>query len=315
MKTNYFFLIASLFCVMTVSAVPTRGLQFTGASASYLNVGSHTAFSPTQFTIETWAYYESTNGAYIISNEGHDGTKGAHGLALRTSGAKVELSLGANGSWPNIRSTADIVLNTWMHIAVTYSPTEMKMYINGVEDATVAVTSPMVASDQSLSIGEGAMWKDRRFTGKLSDLRFWNVVRTPAEIAAAMSASLEGTETGLVANWKMDEGTGSSVVDFTGNFTVNNKPGEVVWFNTSTSVDNTLSDKIKVSVAGKTLKVANNFSAPVQISVYNVAGQKIMEDQLGAGNSFEKQMNNLTGVFVLKCVAVDGTTSIQKFKL
>ncbi len=314
MKTNYFFLIASLFCVMTVSAAPTKGLQFTGASASYLNVGSHTAFSPTQFTIETWAYYESTNGAYIISNEGHDGTKGAHGLALRTSGAKVELSLGANGSWPNIRSTADIVLNTWMHIAVTYSPTEMKMYINGVEDATVAVTSPMVASDQSLSIGEGAMWKDRRFTGKLSDLRFWNVVRTPAEIAASMSSMLNGTETGLVANWKMDEGTGSSVSDATGSHGVT-KPDEVLWFDTNTSVNNPASDKIKASITGNTLKIENNFNSQISMSVYNMTGQKVVEDYINAGAIIEKQLNNLSGVFVLKCVATDGTTNTIKFKL
>jgi hypothetical protein len=46
-----------------------------------------------------------------------------------------------------------------------------------------------------------------------------------------------------------------------------------------------------------------------------VAGQKVMEDQLSAGSLVEKQMNNLSGVFVLKCVAMDGTTSIQKFKL
>lgn len=314
MKTNYFFLVVSLFCVMTVSAVPTKGLQFTGASASYINVGQKSAFSPTQFTIETWVYYESTNGAYILSNEGHDGTKGAHGFALRTSGSKVELSLGANSNWPNIRSTADIVLNTWMHIAVSYSPTEMKIYINGVENATVAVTSPMVSSEQSVSIGEGSMWKDRRFTGKLSDLRFWNVVRTPAEIAASMNASLTGTESGLVANWKMNEGTGNSVADATGNYTVT-KPEEVLWFSTISSVNNTLSDQIEVSVAGKTLKITNNISAPVHMSVYNVAGQKVMEDQLNAGSLVEKQMNNQRGVFVLKCVATDGTTSLLKFKL
>lgn len=314
MKTNYLFLIASLFTVMSVSAAPSKGLQFTGASASYINVGQNSAFAPAQFTIETWANYESTSGGYIISTEGHDGTKGAHGFALRTSGSKVELSLGANGSWPNIKSTADIVLNTWMHIAVTYSPTEMKMYINGVEDASVAVTTPMVASDQSLSIGEGSMWKDRRFTGKLSDMRFWNVVRTQAQIAASMSSSLTGTEAGLVANWKMDEDAGNTVADITGNHTTT-KPDAVTRFDVSTSVENSISDKIKATVVGKTLKVENNFSTQIKMAVYNMAGQKVIEANLKAGNSIEKQMDNLTGVYVLKCTAADGTTSTIKFNL
>lgn len=229
MKTNYFFLIASLFCVMTVSAVPTKGLQFTGASASYINVGQNSAFTPSQFTVEAWLNYQSTAGGYVISNEGWDATNGAQGFSIRTSGAKIELVLGSNASWPALKSTSDIPLNTWIHLAVTCSGSEMKMYINGVLDASTSAITPMVTSTQSLSIGEGSMWKDRRFTGKMGDLRFWNVVRTPSEISGAMSSSLIGTETGLVANWKMNEGTGNQVADLKNSFNLT-KPEEVLWF-------------------------------------------------------------------------------------
>lgn len=229
MKTNYFFLIVSLFFVMQVSGAPTTGLQFTGASASYINVGQNSAFSPTQFTVEAWVYYQSTSGGYVISNEGWDGTNGAQGFSIRTSGTKIELVLGSNGSWPSLQSSTDIPLNTWFHLAATYSGTEMKLYVNGVENASTSAITPMVTSNQNLSIGEGSMWKDRRFTGKMGDMRFWNVVRTQSEIFAAMSSSLVGTETGLVANWKMNEGTGSQVADVKNSFNLT-KPDEVLWF-------------------------------------------------------------------------------------
>lgn len=314
MKTNYFFLIAALISVMTVSAAPTKGLQFTGASASYINCGQNSAFAPTQFTIETWAYYETTSGGYVISNEGWDGTSGAQGFSIRTSGTKIELALGSNGSWPSLKSTADIALNTWMHIAVTYSGTEIKMYINGVLDATGAAATPMVASNQSLSIGEGSMWKDRRFTGKLSDLRLWSVVKTQPEIAESMNSALVGTEAGLIANWKMSEGTGNNVADLTGNHSVT-KPDEVLWFDMNTSVANTNSDKIKATIAGNILKVENTLNSTMSVIVYNVAGQKVIEEFVNGGTSYEKQLNNLTGVFILKCIAADGTSNSYKFKL
>lgn len=314
MKTNYFFLIAALISVMTVSATPMKGLQFTGASASYINVGQNSAFAPTEFTIEAWAYYETTSGGYLISNEGWDGTNGAQGFSIRTSGTKVELALGSNANWPSLKSTADIALNTWMHIAVTYSGTEIKMYINGVLDATGAAATPMVASNQSLSIGEGSMWKDRRFTGKMSDLRLWSVVRTGSEIAASMNSALAGTESGLIANWKMNEGAGSSVADATGTHTVT-KPEEVLWFDLNTSIANTISDKVKATIVGNTLKVENTLNSTMNVTVYNMAGQRVIEEAVSAGNSIEKQLNNLTGVFVLKCVAIDGTSSSYKFKL
>ena len=44
-------------------------------------------------------------------------------------------------------------------------------------------------------------------------MRIWNVVRTPSEIQAAMGAELAGTEAGLVAYWRFNAGTGTTVVD------------------------------------------------------------------------------------------------------
>lgn len=229
MKKLYSLLVVSLFSAMFVAAAPTTGLQFSGVSTSYIDCGNKAAFAPAQFTIEAWVYYQSTSGGYVISNEGWDGTNGAQGFSIRTSGAKIEFVLGANGAWPALVSTTDIPLNTWFHLAVTYSGTEMALYINGVQDATTPVATPMVTSTQNLSIGEGSMWKDRRFVGRMADLRFWNVVRTASEISTNMSASLLGTETGLIANWKMNEGTGSTVADATGNNTLT-KSDDVAWF-------------------------------------------------------------------------------------
>jgi hypothetical protein len=53
-----------------------------------------------------------------------------------------------------------------------------------------------------------ANWK-----GKLDDVRIWNTVRTSAQISANYRSQVHGSQTGLVANWKFDEGTGTTAAD------------------------------------------------------------------------------------------------------
>ncbi|MDP4238554.1 MAG: LamG domain-containing protein [Bacteroidota bacterium] len=257
MKKFYSFLVASLFSVMLVSAVPTTGLQFSGVATSYIDLGQQATFSPAQFTVEAWVKFQSLSGAYILSTEGSAAASGGNqGFVLRVTGSKLQLSLGANTEWPNVTSTTDILVNTWYHVAATYSGSEMKLYINGVLDASVIAAAPMVTSVQNVCIGEGSMWKGRLFTGQMADLRFWNVVRAQVDIAADMTSTLTGTEPGLVADWKMNEGSGTFVGDATGVYGFT-KPADVAWFIPSVDQEITVNEPTKGLVFDATK--ANSF--------------------------------------------------------
>ena len=52
--------------------------------------------------------------------------------------------------------------------------------------------------------------------GSLDEIRLWNVARSEAEIAAAKDAAIDVASAGLVAYLKADEGSGSALVDATG---------------------------------------------------------------------------------------------------
>ena len=235
MKSLFSFILFLFINVLLVSAAPTTGLQFNGSAASYINCGYESQFSPVQFTLEAWVNFQAFNGAdYIMSNEGWPANCG-QGFTLHASNSKIEFVIGsANAQWTKLQSKTNIALSTWYHVAVTYNSTTMSIYINGVLDNTLAITSPIVASTQSLSIGEGSTWKGRLMTGQLADVRLWSVVRTASQISGSMSSSLTGTETGLVADWKMNEGTGLTVGDATGNYpeTITNA---LYWFTPTTT--------------------------------------------------------------------------------
>ena len=52
------------------------------------------------------------------------------------------------------------------------------------------------------------------FNGGLDEVRLWNVVRTQSRSAGRRwSSELTGTEPGLAAYWRFNEGTGTTVAD------------------------------------------------------------------------------------------------------
>jgi len=58
----------------------------------------------------------------------------------------------------------------------------------------------------------------RTYSGSLDEVMIWNLVRTESEIAEDSTGVRTGAEPGLMAYWRMDEGTGQQVGDVLGNY-------------------------------------------------------------------------------------------------
>ena len=70
---------------------------------------------------------------------------------------------------------------------------------------------------------------------------------------------------------------------------------------------------IESKIYGRTLEVSNKTNGKLQLSIYSVTGQKVMEDILIADTKFQKQLAHLKGAYILKCVAKDGSTYAKRF--
>lgn len=311
MKKRFTFLMAAVFSLTMASAEtvpPATSLTFDNLNS--IDCGTNSAFTDLDaFTIEAWVNWDDlAPNAYIASTEMRDGEFRA-GWVLKAESSKFYLKTGNGTGWNQVAAATTIPqINTWYHVAATYTTTEMKLYINGVEEGVASIGSPMQYSTANMAIGGGvSMYNNRFMKGRLADVRLWNVVRTPAEIAAKMApGSLAGTEAGLVANWKMNEGTGDNLSELTGKYPLTFDSSILIWSTSGNAVsNNTLTDALQAIVRGKSLKLTNNSASEIAVSVYTVAGVKVSAFQVKAGETFTNDFN-LTGVYFLKAVATNG---------
>ena len=204
---------------------------FDGNSALHFDGWNSCAVCPSSYnltealTIEAWIY---PTGCGEMANLGFGRVldKGKFSLFLIGSHPayadhSVAFQLIHAGNAPSLSSTQErsISLYNWQHVAVTYDGTTsaVKMYINGIEQALVHVQPPsgsiMDNSSDDVFIGNDY---NRGFTfdGIIDEARLWSAVRNREEICANMRSDVVGTEPNLIGYWKMDEGSGESIQDY-----------------------------------------------------------------------------------------------------
>jgi|GEM_PF-929854 len=306
---------------------PRTSLQFIGANniaGGYIDCGVNTAYTNLEkFTVEAWTKFSDLGGGYVLSTESNPGGVST-GWVLKVEGGMIKFSIG-NSSWSAVTATTPVFLNQWFHVAATYEKTgdataQTNIYINGVKEATLELTKLMNYSARALFIGEGGEWTNRRFKGEMADARIWNVVRTPEQIAANMTAaSLAGTETGLVGDWKMNEGQGLNVADATGtkNATIVLAENTLIWHgdiltDLQKNVNGVDAKQLEAFVNGESLNIVNNTESALTVSLYNIAGIKVLNFVVKAGETFAKDLSSLNGVYFLKGVTVKGEQLSKK---
>jgi len=200
-------------------------LDFDGTDSFVLCPASHALNLTEAFTIEAWIYPEGwgemaeygfgrifDNGQIALFLVGQYPVYPDHSLALQLSHSNGVVSV-------SYSPEATIHLNDWQHIAVTYngSTGEVHLFIQGIEQPVSHLTAPegpvRDQSEDDLYIGNNNGFR-LTFDGSIDEMRIWNLSRSSEEIASHMNSSLFSDEEGLMANWRMNEGTGDTMTDY-----------------------------------------------------------------------------------------------------
>ena len=202
-----------------VSAAPVPALRAPGGVPDFGTVAnSATVRMNGTMTLEAWLYptaWRSYTGrekhGLNFMYKGQIGSYIEYVFALQENGI---LCLGNTRGYIGVLDRR-VPLNQWTHVAVTVNEStgSFVFYINGEncgggsgwQGASLDRYSFLGPSDYPLYIGGfnqmGWGYNNDNFIGKIADVRMWNIVRTPAEIAANYQKQLRGTEPGLAAYW------------------------------------------------------------------------------------------------------------------
>ncbi len=200
---------------------PTIGaaLSFNGSN-NYVQLPA-TGFSnfSNGLTFEVWAYPTSVASYQRFFDFGNGA--GSDNLLLARSGTSNDLVFQSyNGTTAGalIYAPNAIQLNTWQHFAVVLQPSGLvTLYKNGVAIGEGYSAVPRNVNRTLNYLGHSNWSSDGYYGGRLDDVRVYNRALSATEIAASLNSTLTGSETGLLAYYPMDEGSGTVINDRTAN--------------------------------------------------------------------------------------------------
>lgn len=245
-------------------ALSLDGSTESGAAGSMNLSGSALSFEgwikPSAFK-SAFPYISSIMGTEVSDSNSAFLRLGDAGLANN----KLQFVVSINNVQQKLASATALNANTWYHVAATYDGVNMKIYINGVLDATKAQTGS-VNSTGAFNVGY-LYNTSRNFNGKIDEVRVWKRALSQTEISQNM-CNVSVPATSLAAYWKFNEGSGSSVQDTSGNGVTLTLTG-VDASNWGTDVPCTTGNSALARTAGsqKAIKVGET-SIKTQIKLY-----------------------------------------------
>jgi len=225
-----------------VNITVNGGLDF-GTNRAYVTFGNNTNLGLKNFTLECWFKRTATGiGAdtgvsgltnaipLITKGRGETGSEGTstdmnYFMGIASNNVLVaDFEEGATGSSPGLNhpvaGVTAISTGLWYHAAATYDGTAWRLYLNGSLEAEKVISQPV--RDDSIQHSALATAMDSTgtpagyFYGVMDDVRIWGYARTGKQIRDNMDREISLDCDGLVAEWTLNEGIGTTIYNSIG---------------------------------------------------------------------------------------------------
>ncbi|HEY6816092.1 MAG TPA: CARDB domain-containing protein, partial [Croceibacterium sp.] len=167
-------------------------------------------------TVEFWVNPERTTDSWVplvykANDTGPNGSNARGYSVWLNANGFIHLSSFRGGSNDALETAVGTIpFGQWSHVAavISRSTGEMKIFVNGVQAASRAVSTALHngSPDTPVYIGSTTEFDEsyRRFEGAIDEVRIWNGARTEAQIQAEMNAGSPSSAAGLVARLGFD---------------------------------------------------------------------------------------------------------------
>lgn len=154
-------------------------------SNDYISVPSTSStpvdFTAKNYTIELWINPDTSGVNQIFTKYGSSDSFRSISIIINTDNTLRLIQ--RSSTTDNSYSTSTIPQNTWTHIVVARSSSEVKFYINGELDNAVSNTfTPNSGGNQPILIGTNSTTTPTYFNGKIGQVRTYSSELTQAQI-------------------------------------------------------------------------------------------------------------------------------------
>lgn len=179
---------------MTLAGTPSVG---------YVRIPHSAALNPTNaFTIEAWVSIRNNPPAEDCRSIAGKNYIQSWWIGVCTVGGQPTLRSYLKGGISR-QNGGIIPANVWTHVAVVFTGTQRRHYINGELAAEFPEAAPLTTSGSEMRIGGDVSW-DPQPQGAIDEVRLWNVARTTAQIRAFLNKRIHTPQPGLVGVWPLD---------------------------------------------------------------------------------------------------------------
>ena len=162
-----------------------QAFSFDGVD-DFVEVPDSISLDPTEITIATWVKIASAPISL-----GNIVSKGVNsGYRFRINNDRIVLVLDRGGT-NTLLSTGFVPLNQWTHIAVVGSSTGLRIYLDGILDASNSVAYGAPDTTGTLKIGAEPGFGEF-FNGLIDEVSIYNRALTAAEIQSIFNADSAG---------------------------------------------------------------------------------------------------------------------------
>ncbi|MBC8090373.1 MAG: LamG domain-containing protein, partial [Pseudonocardia sp.] len=299
----------------TASWAPGRdggALSLTGATATAAASGPAVP-TDRSFTVAAWV--RLTSGSAFAAAASQDGT-GANGnfALMYSSSANRWTFTTADSAQVITRATAPTApqLNVWTHLTGVYDEgaKQTYLYVNGTRVATASYTSTWNAAG-AFRVG-GFRWAgstQNPWDGGVDDVRVWNRAVSAPELRTLADAAA------LAGQWSLDEATGITTADASGNANTGTLGSGASWSNRdgvtpAVAFNGTAGG---VTTVRAPIRTDQSFSVAAWARVGSTASVRTVASQSGTRNSaFALQsVGNGPWAFSVHASDTDGAASVR----
>lgn len=157
-----------------------RSDQFNAANPDHVDLPNIALSSA--FTLEAWIYPTAyTDWARVLAKAYSSNTAPwvDYDLAFDSASShKIDVGFDQNGTGIGLSSNGTVPLNQWTHVVGTYDGSNLRLFLNGASDNSVAASGSVASVSQTTEIGYNNVDGPQSFTGNIDEVRISAIARS-----------------------------------------------------------------------------------------------------------------------------------------